>query len=368
MQKHRILIIDDEEASSYFMSQTLRKSGYEVMEVRSGNEGLLLARENFSLIILDVKLPDMNGKEVAKHLKASPHTVDIPVLQTSAAFTQPSDYADGIESGADAYLLQPIDPNVLLSTVKALLRLKSAESDARLKRQAEYELDKFFALSFDLLCICDGDLNFLKLSVARHDFLGYPEQEYRTLSLLALLRPEQTRSFAAVIETLKRGEETEVCLDVLSFEGSYVESTWKFLRDESSDRIFCVARDASFFSESKAKLQKLEAESDLLIKKAHVPFCVINSAGKYLKVNEAFATMTGFTVSELTGSGFPDLTCAEDFKLNKEGIRTLSLGIKDELYLEKRLVRKDGELLRVTEFLSVLERDPLRIGILVKQL
>lgn len=123
----KILIIDDNEAYSYAMAHVLNKHGYEVIEVATGNEGLRFAREKPDLIILDVHLPDLAGHDVARKLKSDVLTAKIPILQTSAQYTMEEDYVEGLESGADAYLTQPMNPFVLLSTVKALLRLSSVE-------------------------------------------------------------------------------------------------------------------------------------------------------------------------------------------------------------------------------------------------
>jgi signal transduction histidine kinase len=130
-----VLLVDDREASRYGIAHTLKHSGFEVIEASTGKAALELARTNPSLIILDVKLPDILGYEVCRRLKRSPYTGHIPVLQLSAAFLNNESKVYALESGADAYLPQPVDPSVLVATVRSLVRMHSAETLARLTAQ-----------------------------------------------------------------------------------------------------------------------------------------------------------------------------------------------------------------------------------------
>ncbi|HTV02444.1 MAG TPA: response regulator, partial [Luteitalea sp.] len=126
-----ILNINDDEATRYVLSRTLRRAGYEIWEASSGYEGLMLARQSPRLIVLDIKLPDIDGLEVCRRLKADSRTSHIPVLQTSATFVSADRKAEGLESGADGYLAQPVEPTELIATVRALLRAQDAEASLR---------------------------------------------------------------------------------------------------------------------------------------------------------------------------------------------------------------------------------------------
>jgi two-component system NtrC family sensor kinase len=103
-----------------------------VIEAESGRQALELARQVPSAILLDVKLPDILGYEVCRRLKSNPRTSHIPVLQLSAAFVDNESRVYALESGADAHLTQPVEPNVLIATVKSLVKLHEAESLAKL--------------------------------------------------------------------------------------------------------------------------------------------------------------------------------------------------------------------------------------------
>lgn len=128
-----ILSVDDNDAIRYSFTRYLREGGYEVVEARTGAEALEMARQDPALITLDINLPDIDGYEICRRLKDDPATRDIPVLHISASFVEASDRVRGLEGGADAYLAEPVDRLELLATVKALLRMRDAQREARLQ-------------------------------------------------------------------------------------------------------------------------------------------------------------------------------------------------------------------------------------------
>lgn len=130
-----ILNVNDNEAHRYSFSRILQQAGFAVKEAKTGEEALRLAAEVPDVIILDVKLPDMDGFEVCRHIKEGAATAHIPVLQVSAFFTSTSARVTGLESGADAYLAQPVEPEELVAIVRTLLRTRQAEDALRESEQ-----------------------------------------------------------------------------------------------------------------------------------------------------------------------------------------------------------------------------------------
>ena len=129
---HSVLVVDDRAANRYSIVHALTRAGFSVIEAENGRQALELARQVPAAILLDVKLPDILGYEVCRRLKSNPRTSHIPVLQLSAAFLDNESRVYALESGADAYLTQPVEPNVLVATVKSLVKLHEAESLAKL--------------------------------------------------------------------------------------------------------------------------------------------------------------------------------------------------------------------------------------------
>jgi two-component system, sensor histidine kinase len=127
-----ILNVDDTDAARYAKSRILTKAGFSIIEASNGGDAISMANsEQPNLILLDTRLPDINGFEVCRRLKSSPATASIAILQTSASFITLIDKINGIECGADNYLFEPIEPEELVVNIKALLRLSLAEQDVR---------------------------------------------------------------------------------------------------------------------------------------------------------------------------------------------------------------------------------------------
>jgi CheY-like chemotaxis protein len=124
-----LLLVDDDEAKRYVLATWLRRAGHTVTEAATGTDALGQV-EGVDLVILDVNLPDMSGFEVCRQIKGDPRTAAIPVIQVSATAVEVSDRAHGLTQGADAYLIEPTEPEELLATVGAALRYHRARQRA----------------------------------------------------------------------------------------------------------------------------------------------------------------------------------------------------------------------------------------------
>jgi signal transduction histidine kinase len=140
-----VLNVNDHVANLYMVSKMLRNAGFAVLEARTGNEALATAAAadpKPELVVLDVRLPDISGFEVCRRLKADPRTKDIKVLHTSATFVSTTSKVEGLESGADSYLTQPFEPQDLVATVRALIRLRAVEVDLQERNEALVAADR----------------------------------------------------------------------------------------------------------------------------------------------------------------------------------------------------------------------------------
>lgn len=148
-----ILNVDDDEGARYVKTRILQVAGFDVMEAATGGDALALAASAApDLVLLDVKLPDINGLEVCRRIKSDPSTASILVLQTSAALIHRSDKIRALEGGADNYLVAPIEAEELVANVNALLRLRRVqgellESEERFRQMAENIEDVFWMLA-----------------------------------------------------------------------------------------------------------------------------------------------------------------------------------------------------------------------------
>ena len=128
----QLLIVDDNAATRYALRRRLERYGYAVLEAGTGSDGLaLIDSEHFDALILDVNLPDMSGFDIVRILRADMRTALLPVIHVSAASIQTDDIITGLDAGADAYLIHPVDPDVLLATLRTLLRVRDTENALR---------------------------------------------------------------------------------------------------------------------------------------------------------------------------------------------------------------------------------------------
>src|SRR5262249_20866827 len=121
-----ILIVDDNEDNRYTLQLMLESDGHEhIASAAGGNEAItLIEKENFSLVLLDLMMPDLNGDEVLKLIKSDPDKRDIPVVMISAD-TNTDKESQCIELGADDYLPKPFNPPILRARIAAALRRNS---------------------------------------------------------------------------------------------------------------------------------------------------------------------------------------------------------------------------------------------------
>jgi PAS domain S-box-containing protein len=169
-----ILYVDDDEANRLAFRWVLRGAGFDTREATTGRDALRLAAEKPDLIILDVNLPDLDGFEVCRRIKAHPATAAIPVLHLSGVFVSPDDRSSALEGGADAYLTKPAEPRELVATVKALLRMHEAEESAR---AAAAQWQATFDAIHDSLAVLDLQGRLLRCNQALADLLGRPVAE-----------------------------------------------------------------------------------------------------------------------------------------------------------------------------------------------
>lgn len=129
MARHRILIIDDEPDMVKIAADLLTEAGYTVIDCQHPSKGLKEARANPpDLLILDIRMPDMDGFEVLRQLKADVKTQNVPVIMVSVRSDE-ADVVVGLEMGAEDYITKPFRKRELTARVKAALRRKEPLSD-----------------------------------------------------------------------------------------------------------------------------------------------------------------------------------------------------------------------------------------------
>ncbi len=128
-QSGRVLVVEDDEAIADVLRRTLRQEGHDVRSTADGIEALRAAEEFVpDLVVLDLGLPGLDGVEVCRRLRAES---DVPILILTAR-ADLDDRVDGLDSGADDYLVKPFERQELLARMRALMRRRPPRGSAAL--------------------------------------------------------------------------------------------------------------------------------------------------------------------------------------------------------------------------------------------
>jgi PAS domain S-box-containing protein len=337
-KKCKVLNVDDTRDSLRIKTVTLQRAGFDVVEATSGEEALqLTAKHKPDVVLLDVNLPDSSGFEVCRRIKANPATASTLVLQISACFTKGSDRTKGLEGGADGYLTSPVEPPLLVATIKSLLRVRETEG-------AQNPLFQYWEATFDAvaggIALLDGEGRILKCNAAWETLLGKTSSEMLGRRLRAVLsfQSPTDEAGAPFLNTRSRGRQS---LEITRT-GKWLQITTDPIISPEGHLLgtVCTLNDATDRKRLESSLQHFQQLSS----QARDVVLVINPDGRILDVNQATAATYGFSREELLSMNIRDLL-AESATSAAEGIPA---ALKDcgGIYQETIHRRKDGTSFR----------------------
>jgi len=135
----RVLVIEDDDSVRAAIRRALLLGGYEILQASTGQEGLERAQNDVpDAIVLDLGLPDIDGIEVCRTLRRAGNRTPILIL---TARTEVGDRVEGLDAGADDYLVKPYDVRELQARLRAIMRRHLEGADGGVLRFAELELD-----------------------------------------------------------------------------------------------------------------------------------------------------------------------------------------------------------------------------------
>ncbi|QXK92062.1 response regulator [Neoehrlichia mikurensis] len=138
----RILIVDDLIANIKLLQAKLTQEYYDVIVAMSGAEAINVAKKKHpDLILLDVMMPDMDGYETCKKLKADPSITYIPIVMITALDNTSENKVNGINAGADDFLTKPINDLALFARIRSLTRFKVLVDELRLRGKTSTEIN-----------------------------------------------------------------------------------------------------------------------------------------------------------------------------------------------------------------------------------
>jgi PAS domain S-box-containing protein len=225
-----VLNVNDDAATRYLMSKILRSGGYEVLEAADGTSALrTVYAQRPDLVLLDIKLPDISGLEVCRRIKADPSIASTLVIQTSATYASTDRKVQGLESGADIYLAQPIDATELLATIRAVVRTRAAEEG---ERKAARRLHRTFDAIQDALLLIDSEGRVEEGNGAAGRLVGRTPRELEGQSVVHVLRHVVEQD--ALQALLARARQGRHELETTTGDRSYRLSGYPVQREDGS--------------------------------------------------------------------------------------------------------------------------------------
>jgi len=182
MAEGTILYIEDDDDSRVMVERILARAGYRVLVAARALEGIDLARQHLpDLILADINLPDMSGREIAIRLRADPHLADVPIVALTA-YTDEADREKTLSAGVTGYLTKPIDPRALPETIAGFLggkRETVPAPAAEVARQA-YNRELVDRLEKTVRELEDSNRELRRLDAIKDDFIQLTAHELRT--------------------------------------------------------------------------------------------------------------------------------------------------------------------------------------------
>jgi PAS domain S-box-containing protein len=242
-----ILNVDDNDGARYAKTRILQSAGFEVVEASNGTDAIAAVRRGgIALVLLDVKLPDINGLEVCRRIKADPDSALVLVLQTSAALTGRADRIRGLEGGADNYLAAPIEADELIANVNALLRMRRTQNALRDSEERFRQLTDNIEDVFWMFSVPTRALEYVSPAYASIWGRSVDSLEREPGSWLAAVHPDDRAYVEALWDGLRDMPHYEAEFRVVMADGSvrWVRDRLFPVRDPRDD-VYRVARVTS---------------------------------------------------------------------------------------------------------------------------
>jgi PAS domain S-box-containing protein len=239
---HTVLVVDDNPATRYSTGRVLRAAGFRIAEAGTGQEALDQCEHNqMSAVVLDVHLPDIDGFEVCRRIRAQAATRLLPVVHLSAEFVRDEHHVEGLNAGADGYLVHPVEPSVLVATLQALIRARSAEDELR---RSERRFRAIYDQAQTGIAVIDEQGRFADANPAMLQMLGRTLDQVLGLEVASIAAPDSRdavqREFSRALQEPWAGEMTLVRPD-----GLPVHMQWNLSQQVGRGLRIATAADVS---------------------------------------------------------------------------------------------------------------------------
>jgi len=238
----KIVVVDDNPASLYSTVRILRSAGFTVLEATTGAEALAAADQDVGLIILDINLPDIDGLEVCRRLRARSNTSYLPIIHLTATYIASDDMLQGMSAGGDSYLTHPVEPLVLIATVRALLFARQADV---VKRATDARFRTIFELASSGIALLDPDLVFQDVNPEFCRLAGRVRAEIIGKKCVDIIAPGHEEICRQLHKSLDNGGRWEGTLPVARPDGSVAEVEWRIVAENGVGARIAIATNVT---------------------------------------------------------------------------------------------------------------------------
>ena len=279
-----ILIVDDDPFIRDSTRRSLEGAGYSVLAAENGQTGLRLAAEcKPELLLLDVNLPDLSGLEVCRQIKADPALRGVFVILISGLMTDSDSKSDGLEMGADGYIVRPVSNRELLARLRSVLRIRASEERYR----------SLFEQASEGIFIADTGGQFIDVNQSGCAMLGYTRAELLALGMPDVVSPEEKVRNPFHLAEMRAGSVIISERMMIRKDGSLlpVEISGKMLPD---GRLQGMLHDITGRRQAEISLRASEKRFRDLFEKASIGIFQGALTGEILTANPELARMFGY--------------------------------------------------------------------------
>ena len=242
LMNQKILVVDDNPASLYSTSRILRSGGFEVIEASTGTDALAAAEHDVSLIVLDINLPDIDGLEVCRRLRARGHTAYLPIVHLTATFVANDDMQQGLSAGGDGYLTHPVEPQVLLATVRTLLFARQADI---IRRTTDARFRTVFELASSGIALLDPDLVFKDVNPEFCLISGRQRSEIVGKRCIDIIAPGHDELCKVLHVALADGGRWQGTMPIARPDGSVADVEWRIVAENGHGARIAIATNVT---------------------------------------------------------------------------------------------------------------------------
>jgi len=349
----KVLVVDDQPSNLRFLSKLLTAQGYQVYRAICGQLALNVAIAHCpDLILLDIRMPEMNGYEVCRRLKATAETEQIPVIFLSV-LDEMNDKLQAFRVGGADYITKPFQVEEVLARIDKQVGLQKLQQ--QLKEQ-NYQLQQSQSLLASILnSSLDGvvaysavrnsegnivDFQWLLINPAAEKFYGLLLNEIVGKNLLAELSQFRNNGlFDLYVSVVETGETVD---REFSYEQERNAIVWLHIVGvKLNDGLAVTFRNITDRKRAEIALRDSEERFRAIFEQAAVGIAKTALCGQFMRVNPGFCQIVRYGESELLQKNWQAITHPDDIEADREYVRSLLSGNIQTFSLEKRLVCKD---------------------------